>query len=244
MSYEDTNNYTDPISQQEAQQFADKDILVERLIGTLKEVLPEPPLRNQPLQTEFAEATLKRSKRKSKFTREQDEMIVDLKSKGKSWIDIAQITGVGSFLAARNRYQVLIGQQGVGSSVWGTVDSQNLQNLVDEGELEKWRFIAREMYKLTGKSFTDAQCRELIRELFLEDPTEFGVNEESVSEYVNSKEPIPAHIQTHNEIPNPIHVQQHHIPDQNQTMLYHYQHQHHQDMHHDPNQNHGGYNGY
>lgn len=172
----------------QAQEFADKDILVERLIGTLKEVLPEPPLRNQPLQTELAESTLKRSKRKSKFTREQDEMIVSLKSKGKSWVDIAQITGVGSFLAARNRYQVLIGQQGVGSSVWGSADSQNLQSLVDEGELEKWRFIAREMYKLTGKSFTDVQCRELIREMFLEDPTDFGVDEEVLREYSGSSE--------------------------------------------------------
>lgn len=170
----------------EAQEFANKGMVVEQLIRTLKEVLPEPPLRNQPLQAEFAETTIKRSKRKSKFTKEQDDMIVDLKNKGKSWADIAQIAGVGSFLAARNRYQVLIGQQGVGSSVWGVSDSQNLQSLVDEGEIEKWRFIAREMYKLTGKSFTDVQCRELIRKLFLQDPTEFGVDEGVLKEYDSS----------------------------------------------------------
>ncbi|CCH44655.1 Adherence factor [Wickerhamomyces ciferrii] len=176
--------------QQSSQNFVDKDVVVERLIGTLKEVLPEPPLINQPLQSEFAETTLKRSKRKSKFTREQDEMIVDLKSKGKSWVDIAQIAGVGSFLAARNRYQVLIGQQGVGSSIWGAGDSQNLQSLVDDGELEKWRFISREMYKLTGKQFTDVQCRELIRDIFLQDPEEFGVSEDALNEITEVKDEV------------------------------------------------------
>lgn len=238
MSSYDDSNYEGRSAEQEIQQYGDKDIIVERLIDTLKEVLPEPPLRNQPLQTEFAETTLKRSKRKSKFTKEQDDMIVDLKSKGKSWIDIAQITGVGSFLAARNRYQVLIGQQGVGSSVWGPTDSQNLQNLVDEGELEKWKFIAREMYKLTGKSFTDTQCRELIHELFLEDPTEFGVDEESLKDYTNQKE---ANVEGQQIITDHNQVSSNSNPNTSS-----YQHQNvdylnHDERHHSQGQNQGGY---
>lgn len=160
----------------------------ENLINTLKQVIIVPPLKHQPLQSEsVSESTAKRTKRKSKFSKEQDEMIIDLKKKGKSWVDIAQITGVGSFLAARNRYQVLMGQQGVASTVWGYEDTKSLQNLVDEGELEKWRFISREMYKLTGKFFTDTQCRDLIRELFLNNPSEFGVDNEILNEVDENK---------------------------------------------------------
>lgn len=156
---------------------------VSEIISALKRILIQPPLKNQPLPPEVStESTIKRSKRKSKFSQEQDEMIVDLKKKGKSWVDIAQLTGVGSFLAARNRYQVLMGQQGVASTVWGQEDTRILQSLVDEGELEKWRFISREMYKLTGKFFTDIQCRELVRELFYQDPSEFGVDDATLNE--------------------------------------------------------------
>lgn len=158
--------------------------LTEAIISTLKDVLSVPPLKTQQIPDEpVSEPTLKRSKRRSKFTAEQDAQIVELKKKGMAWVDIAKTTGVGSFLAARNRYQVLMGQQGVASTVWDAQDTRCLQGLIDEGEMEKWRFIAREMYKLTGKFFTDVQCRELVRDLFMANPGDFGVDEEVLKEY-------------------------------------------------------------
>ncbi|ONH68661.1 Adherence factor [Cyberlindnera fabianii] len=180
-------NQLQPQSQaQETQQNEDApptDEDVKKIISTLKATITCPPLREQPLQIDAVTDTpAKRIKRKSKFSKEQDEMIIDLKRKGKSWVDIAEITGVGSFLTARNRYQVLMGQQGAASTVWSPEDVQSLQNLVDEGELEKWRFISRELYKLTRKLFSDAQCREIVRELFHDDPSEFGITEETLAE--------------------------------------------------------------
>jgi hypothetical protein len=149
----------------------------------LRELLAAPPFRDQELKLDnTSETQVRRAKRKSKFSKEQDEMIIELKRKGKSWVDIAEITGVGSFLTARNRYQVLMGQQGVASTVWSAEDTRSLQGLVDQGELEKWRFISRELYKLTGKFFTDVQCRELVKDLFLNNPEEFGITEGSVQE--------------------------------------------------------------
>jgi hypothetical protein len=177
--------------------------LRETILAVLKESLVVPPLRNQPIQEDHpavsasaaSEAAAlettttpasRRTRRKSKFTAEQDRQIIELKKKGRSWVDIAKITGIGSFLAARNRYQVLMGQQGAASAVWGYQDKKALQNLMDEGEMEKWRFIAREMYKLTGKFFTEVQCRELIRELFLADPGDFGVDGEILKDLEGS----------------------------------------------------------
>lgn len=156
---------------------------IDDIITTLKELLVEPPFSKHDLKLEsLPENQIKRTRRKSKFTKEQDEMIIDLKRKGKSWVDIAEVTGVGSFLTARNRYQVLMGQQGVASTVWNPEDTRSLQMLIDQGELEKWRFISKELFKLTGKFFTDTQCRDLIKGLFLQNPEEFGVTSEGVEE--------------------------------------------------------------
>ncbi|RCK57265.1 Adherence factor [Candida viswanathii] len=150
----------------------------------LQQVLPPPPLSRAPVRPDMTvNLTSKRAKRKSKFTPEQDDLIVGLKKKGKSWVEIAEITGVGSYLAARNRYQVIVGQQGNNnSSAWDNKDKMFLHQLLDAGELEKWRFICSELNKLTNKNFTDYECREMIRELFFKNPASFGVTEETIVE--------------------------------------------------------------
>ena len=115
-------------------------------------------------------------------------MIVNLKKKGKSWVEIAEITGVGSYLAARNRFQVIVGQQGNNnSSAWDNTDKLFLNQLLDAGEIEKWRFICCELNKLTNKNFTDYECREMIRQLFWLNPASFGVNEETIIESQKEK---------------------------------------------------------
>ncbi|ODV61802.1 uncharacterized protein ASCRUDRAFT_80194 [Ascoidea rubescens DSM 1968] len=159
-----------------------KNNIAERLAS----LLPAPPLsfaqiRNEALQPQPS----RRARRRSKYTAEQDELIVSLKKGGRSWVDIAELTGVGNFLAARNRYQVLIGQQGGGAAAWGTDDANALQALLDEGETEKWKFISREIQKATGKLFTDKQCQKIVRELFWKDSKTFGITEESVEQYYN-----------------------------------------------------------
>lgn len=164
------------------------------IVEALRDLLSAPPYKDHELNLEnLAESQVKRTKRKSKFTKEQDEMIIDMKRRGKSWVDIAEITGVGSFLTARNRYQVLMGQQGVASTIWSAKDTTSLQHIVDQGELEKWRFISRELYKLTGKFFTDVQCRDMIRVLFLNNPEEFGVGLEALDELEKEAEPVKDH---------------------------------------------------
>ena len=172
--------------QQEQQKPLDRQELdLRNTVEALKQLITAPPFSTHNLKVdESSDTHVKRAKRKSKFTKEQDEMIIDLKRRGKSWVDIAAITGVGSFLTARNRYQVLMGQQGVASVFWSAEDTKSLQNIVDQGELEKWRFISKELYKLTGRFFTDVQCRQIIKELFLENPSEFGVDEDTVLDII------------------------------------------------------------
>ncbi|EGW31756.1 uncharacterized protein SPAPADRAFT_62350 [Spathaspora passalidarum NRRL Y-27907] len=155
----------------------------------LQPLLPIPPLSRAPTRPDLnMNLSQKRAKRKSKFTKQQDEMIVSLKKKGKSWVEIAEITNVGSYLAARNRYQVIVGQQGNNnSSSWDLRDKVHLQEILDAGELEKWRFISNELNKSSNKNFTDLECREMIRELFWSNPASFGVNEETINECLKEK---------------------------------------------------------
>lgn len=155
----------------------------------MQQILPPPPLSRAPVRPDMSiNLTSKRAKRKSKFTPEQDDLIVGLKKKGKSWVEIAEITGVGSYLAARNRYQVIVGQQGNNnSSAWDNKDKLFLHQLLDAAELEKWRFICLELNKSTNKNFTDYECREMIRELFFKNPVSFGVNEETIAEAQREK---------------------------------------------------------
>lgn len=164
-------------------------VIYANLPERLQQVLPAPPLSRAPVRPDVTvNLTSKRAKRKSKFTPEQDDMIVNLKKKGKSWVEIAEITGVGSYLAARNRFQVIVGQQGNNnSSAWDNTDKLFLNQLLDAGEIEKWRFICCELNKLTNKNFTDYECREMIRQLFWLNPASFGVNEETIIESQKEK---------------------------------------------------------
>ncbi|KAK9475408.1 uncharacterized protein V1510DRAFT_409108 [Dipodascopsis tothii] len=106
-----------------------------------------------------------RPRKKSKYSSEQDELILSLKRAGHSWPEIAQAANCENFLAARNRYQVLIGQQGSGNVVWDAEDEAALRALLDEGEKVKWKFISSELSKLRNKRMTPASCQRKMVEL-------------------------------------------------------------------------------
>ncbi|KAK6465798.1 hypothetical protein DFJ63DRAFT_310881 [Scheffersomyces coipomensis] len=155
----------------------------------LQQLLPPPPLSRADPRPELGlSLSNKRAKRKSKFSKQQDDLIVSLKKKGKSWVEIAEISQVGSYLAARNRYQVIVGQQGNNnSSSWDNEDKEHLQRILDAGEIEKWRFISTELNKATSKNFTDVECREIVRMLFWANPGQFSVNEDTINECIKEK---------------------------------------------------------
>jgi hypothetical protein len=168
---------------------AKDNIIYSNFPERLQQVLPTPPLSRAPTRPDITlNLAQKRVKRKSKFSKSQDDLIVSLKKKGKSWVEIAEISGVGSYLAARNRFQVIVGQQGNNnSSSWNLEDKVNLQNLLDVGEIEKWKFISIELNKATNKDFTDLECRELIKLMFWNNPGSFGVNEDTIKECLKEK---------------------------------------------------------
>lgn len=95
---------------------------------------------------------------------------------------------MGSYLTARNRYQVIVGQQGNNnSSAWDNNDKIFLRNLLDPAEFEKWRYIASELNKSTNKNFSDFEVREMVRVLFWLNPASFGVSEELIKEAIKEK---------------------------------------------------------
>lgn len=149
---------------------------VSKLAYDISEKMIIPPFKNQkPNKSAFIPEKPKRSRRKSKFTPEQDKLIVQLKSENKSWVEIAEIAKVESYLTARNRYQVLIGQQGSSSHDFTEQDLFTLKEIVDEAEIEKMKHLSKEFRKCTGKLCTYKQVRELIRYMFWKDPEQFDV---------------------------------------------------------------------
>lgn len=162
----------------------------QELIEKLQLLLPLPPLSKAVLRPDVSNLTShKRAKRKSKFTEEQDRTIVTMKRQGHSWVAIADATGVGSYLAARNRYQVIVGQQGSKlMSSWSLKDRKLLQNLLDDAEINKWEYIASKLSKATGKHFTAKECRKYVRHLFWMDPAAMGVTMRTVAELEKENE--------------------------------------------------------
>lgn len=161
----------------------------QAFIERLQELLPTPPLLRAPTRPDMTLShTHRRTKRKSKFTKHQDEMIVRLKKEGRPWVEIAEVVGVGSYLAARNRYQVIVGQQGNNNSLsWTSEDRDELQKLLDSAEMDKWRYISQELSKATGKAYGADECREYARMMFWQNPAAFGVNEETIIELQKEK---------------------------------------------------------
>ncbi|KGK36516.1 hypothetical protein JL09_g4328 [Pichia kudriavzevii] len=149
---------------------------IDRLTYELSQNMLLPPFKSiKPNKESLREQKPKRSKRKSKFSKEQDEIILRLKKENKNWVEIAEAAKVDSYLAARNRYQVLIGQQGGSASDCGPDDVLTLKTLLDDGEIEKMKYLTKEFRKCTGKSCDYRQVRELIRYLFWKDAGQFDV---------------------------------------------------------------------
>lgn len=126
----------------------------------------------------------KRIKRKSKYTKEDDNLIINLKRAGYNWSKIATMMNVKSSIAVRNRYQVLMGQQG--SSIllnnWTESEVSGLKELLDVSELLKWETITTELRKVTNKDFSVHQVFMVCRTLLAEDPSTFGISESLVHE--------------------------------------------------------------
>ncbi|ODV92788.1 hypothetical protein CANCADRAFT_30835 [Tortispora caseinolytica NRRL Y-17796] len=102
----------------------------------------------------------------SKYTIEQDAVILRMRLEGSSWADIAAELNMQNPNSARNRFQVLIGQQGQVAMKWGKNDESLLKRLLIDGERAKWIHIAIHLSKKTNKSFSPIACQKKFKELF------------------------------------------------------------------------------
>lgn len=159
------------------------------LLKRLAELLPKPPLSQAPTRPDFTHlGHYKKNKRRLKFLKSQDDLIVKLKNEGRPWVEIAELAGVSSFLAARNRYQVIVGQQGNNNSLsWTSDDRVRLQRILDVGELEKWRFIAQELSKITRKLYLAKECWEFVQKMLYLNPYLLGITDDAITELEKEK---------------------------------------------------------
>lgn len=146
--------------------------------ATLPLTLATPPLATAPATNPHAlraDPVPARPKKKSKYSAAQDAVILRMKKEGRSWTEISEAARCGNSIAARNRYQVLIGQQGGAAVVWEEQDAATLKAWLDEGEKTKWAYIANELGRARNKRVTPVACWLKVRELFLNDPGSFGI---------------------------------------------------------------------
>lgn len=116
-----------------------------------------------------------RPKKKSKYSSEQDKIILSMKKAGKGWHEIGEAAHCDNALAARNRYQVLMGQQGSGSVYWDPEDNMGLKALLDDGERAKWEFVAAELSKIRRKNITSPVVRAKVRDMLFKNSILFKV---------------------------------------------------------------------
>lgn len=146
-------------------------------ISTVPIRLCQPPLFDHlpPYPKSLDPDALPRARKQSKYTQKQDQTILELKAKGHNWADIARAADCQNQLAARNRYQVLIGQQGGAAFFWTADDCAVLQSLLDEAERAKWLYIAEELTKKLNRKITIAMVHFRMAHIFCEDPLRFGI---------------------------------------------------------------------
>lgn len=139
--------------------------------------LTQPPLCNvTPAYPQALDADpVPRTRKQSKYTPEQDQLILEMKNNGSTWAEIASRARCHNQLAARNRYQVLIGQQGGGTYSWDNKDCAQLQVMLDEGEREKWFFIAEELSRKFERKFTFEAVFYQVCKMFAKRPERFGI---------------------------------------------------------------------
>lgn len=144
---------------------------------TLPLSIPEPPLAlAPPINPNVMKSDPQpRPKKKSKYTAEQDQIILSMKKNGLPWTDISKAAQCGNHIAARNRYQVLIGQQGGGAVVWDSDDTMTFKRMLEDGERAKWNFIANELSRIRSKKATPMACQRKVKELFEHNPAMFGI---------------------------------------------------------------------
>lgn len=138
-------------------------------------IIAAPPLSQAaPLNTASLSSDTERPKKKSKYSKEQDDTILELQKKHASWKEIAETVGCTE-LAARNRYQVLVGQQG-GSSILNSDEISKLKALLEEGEKKKWKVIAEKFSGKMNKKVSPQACQRKIKQLFFSNPGKYGIH--------------------------------------------------------------------
>ncbi|ODQ64724.1 hypothetical protein NADFUDRAFT_43026 [Nadsonia fulvescens var. elongata DSM 6958] len=104
---------------------------------------------------------------KSRFTPEQDSLILNLRKKGKSWSEIADAAKVEGPMTARNRYRTLVGPHGRKRNVnWDDDDVLVLRELLEAGERAKWKFISAQLSNSRQKRVTSTACQKKFLDMF------------------------------------------------------------------------------
>lgn len=112
-------------------------------------------------------ATIKKARRayRSKFTQEQDRLIISMKNENKTWQEIKEMVKGETPHNIQRRYEVLMAQMN-GNLIWEQDDLDALVDLLEAAERHKWKHISSELSRKLDKKVTPLACQKKFKEMF------------------------------------------------------------------------------
>lgn len=112
-------------------------------------------------------ATIKKARRayRSKFTQEQDRLIISMKNENKTWQEIKEMVKGETTHNIQRRYEVLMAQMN-GNLIWEQDDLDALVDLLEAAERHKWKHISSELSRKLDKKVTPLACQKKFKEMF------------------------------------------------------------------------------
>ncbi|KAG5356781.1 hypothetical protein CKK34_6160 [Yarrowia sp. E02] len=112
-------------------------------------------------------ATIKKARRayRSKFTQEQDRLILSMKQENKTWQEIKEMVKGETPHNIQRRYEVLMAQRN-GNLIWEQDDLDALVDLLEAAERHKWKHISSELSRKLDKKVTPLACQKKFKEMF------------------------------------------------------------------------------
>ncbi|KAG5366459.1 hypothetical protein CJU89_0891 [Yarrowia sp. B02] len=118
-------------------------------------------------QYSSSRATIKKARRayRSKFTQEQDRLIISMKNENKTWQEIKEMVKGETPHNIQRRYEVLMAQMN-GNLIWEQDDLDALVDLLEAAERHKWKHISSELSRKLDKKVTPLACQKKFKEMF------------------------------------------------------------------------------
>ncbi|AOW05027.1 hypothetical protein B0I72DRAFT_133211 [Yarrowia lipolytica] len=137
------------------------------MVSMVHHMQPQQTYHSSSSSSNSSRATIKKARRayRSKFTQEQDRLIISMKNENKTWQEIKEMVKGETPHNIQRRYEVLMAQMN-GNLIWEQDDLDALVDLLEAAERHKWKHISSELSRKLDKKVTPLACQKKFKEMF------------------------------------------------------------------------------